>query len=353
MTNPVERERVSVVIPLYQKAAHIRRALDSVLSQTFSRLEVIVVDDGSTDDGGQLVRQCGDNRVRLVRQPNGGAGAARNRGVAEATADLVAFLDADDEWETDFIASVLRVRRRFPEAAVFGTAYRLVLRGGEVRIPRFHGHLPEPADSGLIDYFAGKSGNSPLHSSSVMVEKDALISSGGFAEGVDLGEDLDTWIRLALHRRVAWSWYPAVTVHLDAENRSDSGLFHGNFPFFESVRCCQAARASEIPFPPELPGYLARRHMTLLAANWLTGDRSASWEIIRDCWVVRGARPRCLGWALLSLIPRPCVRALWLAWRAAAGRKPLAPQLRPISRASVRRPGTPQAGHDVRPRKGS
>lgn len=325
-------DSVSVVIPLFQKAAHIKRALDSVLSQTFPRFEVVVVDDGSTDGGGDVVRLCTDRRVRLVWQENGGPGAARNRGVAEATSRLVAFLDADDEWDRDFLDHLLVLRRRFPEAAVFSTAYRLVFPDGEVRIPRFHGNLPTPAGSGLIDYFAQNAGNSPLHSSSVIVEREALVKSGGFAENVDLGEDHDTWIRLALDRGIVWSWYPAVTVHLDAENRSDSGLYHGNFPFFESVRRVQRARGSETRMPPGLPEYLARRHLSLLPGNWLAGDRSATWEIVRDCWRIRGAGPRCLRWALLSLIPRPCVWGSWLAWRWIRGKRPVVPRVRSIIR---------------------
>ena len=89
---------ISVVIPLYNKVKYIRRALDSVLNQTSADLEVIVVDDGSTDGGGHVVLRQHDGRVRLIRQGNKGVSVARNRGVSEARADLIAFLDADDEW---------------------------------------------------------------------------------------------------------------------------------------------------------------------------------------------------------------------------------------------------------------
>lgn len=328
---------MSVVIPLYEKAAHIQRAIDSVLAQTFTRFEVVVVDDGSTDGGGDLVRRYTDCRVRLVSQENRGAAAARNRGVEESSSGLVAFLDADDEWERDLLEGLLLLRRRFPQANVFGTAYRLRLPNGEIRIPRFHGRLPAPAGSGLIDYFAGEPGNAPLHSSSVMVEKEALAESGGFAEGVDLGEDHDTWVRLALVRQIAWSWCPSVTVHLEAQNRSDNALYHGNFPFFESVRSAERKFGQEVCRAPGLPEYLARRHLSLLPANWLAGDRSAIWEIVRDCRSIPGAWPRCLGWALLSLLPRPAVRATWLSWRWASGRRPVDPRLRRISRASASR----------------
>src|SRR5262249_7159571 len=87
--------RVSIITPLYNKAPYIRRTLDSVAAQTFRDFELIVVDDGSTDGGERLVADYVDERVRLIRQPNAGPGAARNRGIAEARGELLAFLDAD------------------------------------------------------------------------------------------------------------------------------------------------------------------------------------------------------------------------------------------------------------------
>src|SRR5512143_913149 len=94
--------RVGVVIPLYNKGTLVRRALNSVLGQTFQNFEVVVVDDGSTDEGPDVVRECSDSRVRLIQQANAGPGAARNRGARETQAPLLAFLDADDEWMPRF-----------------------------------------------------------------------------------------------------------------------------------------------------------------------------------------------------------------------------------------------------------
>src|SRR4051812_40525859 len=95
--------RVSVVIPLYQKANTVERTLRSVLNQRLSEFEAIVVDDGSTDGGAEVAARAGDPRIRIISQANAGPGAARNRGTSEAAAPLVAYLDADDTWDASYL----------------------------------------------------------------------------------------------------------------------------------------------------------------------------------------------------------------------------------------------------------
>jgi glycosyltransferase involved in cell wall biosynthesis len=115
--------KVSVIIPLYNKASFVERSLQSALRQTYTDFELIVVDDGSTDGGHEVVEQCVDTRVQLIRQDNAGPGAARNRGLAAASGEFAAFLDADDEWLPSFLEKSLACLEQHPDAACVSSGY--------------------------------------------------------------------------------------------------------------------------------------------------------------------------------------------------------------------------------------
>ena len=115
-------KEISVVIPAYNHGRFLREAIDSVLAQTYAPLEIIVVDDGSTDDTEQIVRSYGD-RVRYIRQQNAGVGAARNNGIANARGEYVAFLDSDDLWLPEKLAVQVEYMRRHPECAACAVPY--------------------------------------------------------------------------------------------------------------------------------------------------------------------------------------------------------------------------------------
>ena len=210
---------VSVVVPLYNKVRHIRRAVDSVLAQTYQNFELIVVDDGSTDGGGGLVREITDPRIRLIVQDNAGVSAARNRGIQEANYELVAFLDADDEWLPCFLQTVIGLRERHPEAGIYATAYRYNQRDATWS-PEFT-HCNPLLDGELLDdYFRAAMGPPPVSSTAVMLPKPILLEVGLFPIGLRWGEDLHTWEQIALRYRVAWSPLECAVYHLSSDNRA-------------------------------------------------------------------------------------------------------------------------------------
>src|SRR5690554_1596493 len=117
---------ISVIIPLYNKQATIKRTIESVLSQTFQDYEIIVVNDGSTDRSVDVVDAIRSDKIRVVHQANRGVSAARNRGILEARHNWLALLDGDDEWHVDFLSSVYRAIREDPECILYCSGYARV-----------------------------------------------------------------------------------------------------------------------------------------------------------------------------------------------------------------------------------
>jgi glycosyltransferase involved in cell wall biosynthesis len=183
---------VSVVIPLHNKADFILKSLGSAACQIDADLEIIIVDDGSTDGSAQIVESAGVPRLRLIKQANAGVSAARNRGIAAAEGKWIALLDADDLWSQDHVAGLLNVLEGSATIAAFSNL-RLQSRAGRPLIDR------KVAPQKVDDYFsfALSNGGYPVSSSSIIVLRDQLLAAGLFAEGVSAGEDIDMWCRVA------------------------------------------------------------------------------------------------------------------------------------------------------------
>lgn len=197
---------ISVIIPLYNKAPYIASTLQCVLQQTYTHYEIVVVDDGSTDDGVTKVKSVKDDRIRIVQQKNGGVSAARNRGIAEACGEYVAFLDADDEWRPDYLQTQMDLVLKYPQCDVFASNYEFRNVEGKVTNTIIN-KLPFEGTDGVLDnYFEVAScSHPPLWTSAVMVRKAAIQSIGGFPVGIKSGEDLLTWARLAVKYQIAYS----------------------------------------------------------------------------------------------------------------------------------------------------
>lgn len=182
---------ISVVIVAYNKADTLPAAIDSVLRQTYRDFEILVVDDGSTDDTAARVRPYLD-RVRYLPKPNGGTGSARNLGIAEARGEFVAFLDADDLWLPGKLEVQRAAFRMEPGlSAVQCSAYCVDDRLKEILEVR----LCDPAKDTLMDFLLFH--NLPAFSSAVMVRRDAFQSIGGFGTDLVILSDWDMACRLA------------------------------------------------------------------------------------------------------------------------------------------------------------
>lgn len=206
--------RFSVIIPLYNKAAYVERAVKSVLSQTFDDYELIIVDDGSTDGSADIIMQMEENdrqlsdlkskcRFVFIKQKNSGAGAARNNGAGIAHGEYFCFLDADDWWTDCFLQKVNDLIEAYPEAGAYGTAY-YYYKNARGRVLDYA--LPTGFKSGYINYCRcyADSMRMPLWTGAVSIPCDIFEEFSGFSEMLTLGEDFYLWIRIALKYKVAF-----------------------------------------------------------------------------------------------------------------------------------------------------
>ncbi len=191
------RTMISVVMPLYNKKAYVGEAIRSVLEQSFTNWELIVVNDGSTDTSEAIVLGFDDSRIRLVSQGNLGVSSARNRGVNEANFEWVAFLDADDFWESKFLETVVELIPNHPTKHLFATGRNHLFSNRKVRYS--HPFLPNEGQTVILDYIEaiGRGGLPPINSSNVVIRRDLLKESGGFKEEMRAHEDHDLWLRLS------------------------------------------------------------------------------------------------------------------------------------------------------------
>ena len=206
---------ISIIIPLYNKEASIATALCGVLAQTYPNFEVVVVDDGSTDGGAAVVEQFTDPRIRLIRQANDGVSAARNRGIAEARGEHVAFLDADDEWMPEFLEEIAALIAEYPECRARATNYLFNSNG--VKSPTILRKMPFTEGRGVLtNYFEVAScSHPPVCSICVCIDRDLLQEIGGFPLGIKSGEDLLTWARIAVRTDWAYSLKPLAQYNVE------------------------------------------------------------------------------------------------------------------------------------------
>lgn len=193
----------SIIIPLYNKADYILKAVNSVFSQTFSKFELIVVNDGSTDESLEKIEQITDERIKIINQTNSGVSTARNNGVKEAKYDYVAFLDADDWWNENFLLEMKLLIEKYPEAGIYGCNYYSV-KNGKYRLE--DKVLEKGFTAGYIDYFKVYANTFcvPFNCSFVIVDKTAFNAVGGFNSHLKFGEDFDLWVRIAIKYKVGY-----------------------------------------------------------------------------------------------------------------------------------------------------
>jgi glycosyltransferase involved in cell wall biosynthesis len=270
MAEPVPA--VSIVIPAYNRAATIRAAIESVLRQTWTDYELIVVDDGSTDGTPSEAAKVSDPRLRVVVSPsNGGAAAARNRGLAEARADWVAFQDSDDEWLPRKLEK--QMARLTAPGADFVAGYCGMLILDSTRetsvgrlTPRY---FPGPEETEVEgDLSLPLLRTSLISTQTLVVRRAALQAIGGFDESLRALEDWECAIRLARRGPVAFVDEPLVL-----QRFSPNSITRDN-PGKLAARRRIAEKHADLLAPH--PRAHARHHYTIAGLERRAGDLAAA-----------------------------------------------------------------------------
>lgn len=213
---------ISIVIPLYNKAKSIANTIKCIQNQTYQDFEIVVVEGWSTDGSTEIIKKIAteEPRLRVLMQVNRkGVTPARNESIEAAKYDRIAFIDADDYWEPEYLATLVKLMDDYPQAGIWGMSYG-ELRGDKkykvrsVMPLNFRGIIQNPWILG-----------SPYWTGATAVSKSAAIKIGGFDNRIIFGEDIDLWYRLMLEYPCAFENTRLSYYRVDAENRACEHVF--------------------------------------------------------------------------------------------------------------------------------
>lgn len=212
--------KFSVIIPLYNKAPYVTKAIGSVLAQTFTNYELVIVDDGSQDDSFDVALKAieGKTHCHIYHQQNAGVSMARNNGVAFSRGDYLCFLDADDWWDPAFLEEMSRLIDEYPDAGVYGTNYIIVDETKHKTRAALVG-VEDGFEKGYINYCQvyAKTLYMPLTSITVAIPRPVFQRVGGYTQQLKMGEDFDLWIRIYLKYRVVFLNKPLAYYNQDVD----------------------------------------------------------------------------------------------------------------------------------------
>jgi len=277
-------------MPLFNKEKYVEQAVDSVLRSRYPVHELIVVDDGSTDEGPRRVAAMAEPRLRLIRQPNRGVSAARNRAIREASGDYVAFLDADDCWTPEYLPAIVALIGCFPECGMYATHFYLFRDHGLRQMPRLWGIKATKRPQRIDRFFDIWSHEVFFYTGSVVVPLRILRDFDiRFPEGEHNGEDLDVWYRIAERWPIGYLAQPLVGYRLGV-----SGSLTRSAPDLLgcSVRLAGRYRSNAIPehHRTGVSRLLAVDQLMLARALLVRGQRRRAAELLYDLSCLRAPR---------------------------------------------------------------
>lgn len=260
----------SIVVPLHNKTNFIEACVKSVLQQDFQDFELIVIDDGSTDDSLTKIKKFKDKRISVLEQANRGAAAARNRGVKLAQAGWIAFLDADDFWKKNHLAEQFKAIQQFPNEVVFSTRPTIIQENKKEKLARYNFPLKEEIQ--LLPYFENSIKCNLLVTPGMVIKKAFFEKLGGFNEGIYSGQDTDLFIRIGLQRKIVFSSKNTFSYYVASENNiSQTPRFIERLAFINAYQ-------KEADNHPALQKFLDLNRFSIYLRSKMYGD--ATWKVV-------------------------------------------------------------------------
>lgn len=297
----------SVIIPLYNKENEIGRTLQKLLNQTYQDFEVIIVNDGSTDNSVDIVKKFNDSRIKLYTQNNAGAAAARNKGVTLANNDWIAFLDADDEWKPCYLEVVAKTINAYPECLLVGTNYEI----SENKKKTVLEYPMIDKECGVLkNYFVSGKIYTPLWTTATVMRKDVFIELGGFPITCKTCEDVDLWCRVALTGDIVYINKPLAIYNRGTTSMlsktSDTTCY---YPFLDTYR---KYIDEDNPLYEYVEDYVIYRQLVAVSFNLLySQNRDMAKVILKKINITKKYRKKYSRLKVLTILPTFLVQGIF------------------------------------------
>jgi len=279
----------SVIIPLFNKELFIEATLKSVLNQSYTDFEVIIVNDGSTDNSAQIIAKFDDARIRFFTKDNAGASAARNYGIEKAQSNYISFIDADDYWYPTFLEEIFEKVNRFPDIKVFSAA--IEIETSKTIFPA-HYSIKKTGDFEIVNYFSASTKETVICTSCAVFNKSIFEDVGVFDTQIKSGQDTDMWIRIGLKYDVLFIWKILATYVYDENSLSKNKNYLDTKVDFSKF-------AEDEKTNPELKKFLDLNRFSLAIKHKIAGNKS----LFENCYNDIDLKKLALKKRVLLLLP--------------------------------------------------
>ena len=265
----------SIIIPVFNKERFVTKTLESVLNQSFSNFEIIIINDGSTDKSETTILACKDARIYFFSKVNEGVAIARNFGINKAKGEFICFLDADDFWHPNFLATIHSYIQKFPEQKVFATAIEIETK--KKCIPAQYS-IPKKFDFEMVNFFDASQKECVLWTSSIAIHQSVLKTVGNFDVKIKKCEDTELWMRIGLRYPIVFIWQVLAKYVYDENSISRQSDY-----FFEPYTFDKYAFLEK--HNSKLKQYIDLNRFTSVIKCMLNGEKKKSQEIYSEIYL--------------------------------------------------------------------